>query len=244
MDREQYAIMYEVERAHWWYRAMRRNALGLMRRYLAPGRSYSVLDAGCGTGGTTIDLAQFGTVTGIDRSTDALDYAWSRGLRRLVQASVEELPFADATFDAWTCFDVLYHRAVAQEQRSIEEARRVLKPGGLAFFREPAFDWLRGAHDVGIHTERRFTLGPFANEIEAAGFYVEHATYGNSLLFPLAVLKRVLDRWLPGSPADLSIPPGPINAIFEAAVALEGPLLSRTRLPLGLSVIVVARKPV
>lgn len=253
MDREQYAIMFEVERSHWWYRAMRRNALALMRRYLAPGRTYSLLDAGCGTGGTTIDLAQFGTVTGIDRSTDAVAYSRSRGLKRLAQASVEQLPFPDATFDAWTCFDVLYHRSVTEGRCSIEEAKRVLRPGGLAFFREPAFDWLRGAHDVGIHTERRFTLGPFVAEIEEAGLHVEHATYGNCLLFPLAVLKRSLDRFLPGSPADLSVPPEPLNAALEAVLSLEGLLLGtpdrpqgagpRIRLPFGLSVIVVARKP-
>jgi SAM-dependent methyltransferase len=241
MDREQYTIMFEVERSHWWYRSMRRNALALLRRYLAPGRRYQLLDAGCGTGGTTIDLQQFGSVTGVDMSTDALGYASSRGLDRLVRGSIEALPFSDATFDAWTCFDVQYHRAVAEERRAMEEARRVLKPGGLAFFREPAFNWLRGAHDVGIHTARRFTLDAFTDEIKKAGFHIEHATYGNMLLFPLALLKRSVDRFLPGSPTDLSVPPAPLNAAFEALVSLEGPLLGQTRLPLGLSVIVVAR---
>src|SRR5436853_254500 len=82
MDKEQYEIMFEVERTHWWYRGMRRNTKALLRRYLAPGRSYMVLDAGCGTGGTTIDLAEFGTVTGVDYSTDALDFAVTRGRLR------------------------------------------------------------------------------------------------------------------------------------------------------------------
>lgn len=233
--------MYQVERSHWWYRGMRRNALALMGHYLAPGRRYSILDAGCGTGGTTIDLAQFGTVTGVDMSADALGYASSRELRRLVRGSVESLPFADHSFDAWTCFDVLYHRSVGEERLSMREARRVLRPGGLAFFREPAFDWLRGSHDIGIHTERRFTLDPFVTEIEEAGFHIEHATYGNAILFPLAVLKRTLDSVLPAAPADLSVPPGPINALFEKVVSLEQGLLHRVRLPFGLSVIVVAR---
>ena len=241
MDREQYAIMYQVERTHWWYRAMRRNALHLMRRFLAPGRSYRLLDAGCGTGGTTIDLQQFGNVTGIDMSADALGYSTSRGLKHLVQGSIEQLPFADGTFDAWTCFDVQYHRAVNEEQRSMREAHRVLRRGGLGFFREPAFDWLRGAHDVGIHTARRFTLNSFVAEIEESGFHIEHATYGNVLLFPLALLKRSADRFLPGAPADLSVPPAPLNAALEKLVALEGPLIGQTRLPLGLSVIVVGR---
>src|SRR5262249_44891724 len=36
MDKEQYEIMYEVERTHWWYQGMRRNTKALLRRYLAP----------------------------------------------------------------------------------------------------------------------------------------------------------------------------------------------------------------
>lgn len=241
MDREQYAIMYEVERAHWWYRGMRRNALALLRQYLAPGRSYALLDAGCGTGGTTLDLLGFGTVTGVDMSPDALRYSARRGIRRLTRASVESLPFREGSFDALTCFDVLYHRAVGEIPQTLAEARRVLRSDGLALFREPAFDWLRGAHDVGIHTERRFTLDQLTGLIERAEFEIEHATYGNMLLFPLALAKRTLDRFIPSAPADLSVPPAPLNVVLEAMLALEGVLLGRTRLPFGLSVIVVAR---
>src|SRR5262245_12182683 len=145
MDREQYEIMYQVEQAHWWYRGMRRNTRALLRRFLAPGRTYDVLDAGCGTGGTTEDLLEFGCVTGVDFSTEALGYATSRGLHRLVQGSVEQLPFPAATFDVVTSFGVIYHRAVVDERRALAEFRRVLRPGGFALVRLPAFDWLRGA---------------------------------------------------------------------------------------------------
>lgn len=241
MDSEQYRVMYQVERAHWWYRGMRRTMQALLRRYLAPGRAYRVLDAGCGTGGTTIDLADLGSVTGLDFSAEALQYAASRGLTRLVRGSIERLPFPDAAFDVWTSLDVLYHRAVQDEEAALKEGRRVLRPGGLAFFREPAFDWLRGAHDIGIHTERRFTVAGLSREVEAAGFNIEHATYANALLFPLALLKRSLDRLLPAAPADLSVPPGPINSLLEAVVSLEAAIVSRATLPVGLSVLVVAR---
>ncbi|HEY3116863.1 MAG TPA: class I SAM-dependent methyltransferase [Chloroflexota bacterium] len=241
MDAEQYQIMFEVERAHWWYRGIRRTMRALFRRYLAPGRAYRVLDAGCGTGGTTIDLADLGEVTGLDFSAEALTYAQTRGLSRLVRGSIEQLPFPDATVDVWTSFDVLYHRAVQDENVAFAEARRVLKPGGIAFFREPAFDWLRGAHDIGIHTERRFTVDELAGEAAAAGFRIEHATYANALLFPLALLKRSIDRFLPAAPADLSIPPAPLNLLMEAVLSLEAPLVGRSRLPVGLSVLVAAR---
>ena len=241
MDKEQYEIMYQVERTHWWYQGMRRNTKALLRRYLAPGRSYMVLDAGCGTGGTTIDLAELGTVTGVDYSTDALDFARTRGLTRLIRASIEALPFPDNTFDLVTCFDVLYHRNVSDERNALVEFRRVLRPGGIALVRDPAFDWLRGAHDVGIHTERRFTTKQMAGRFREAGFDVVYATYGNVALFPLALAKRAVDRFVP-SPADLDVPPKPINALFEAALSLEAPLAGRVPLPVGLSAVVLGRK--
>lgn len=241
MDREQYRVMYQVEGVHWWYRGMRRNTRALLRRYLAPGRTYTILDAGCGTGGTTTYLSSFGAVTGMDFSPDALGYALERGLRRLVRGSVERLPFGDHTFDVVTSFDVLYHRAVADERLALSEFHRVLRPGGIAFVRDPAFNWLRGAHDVGIHTERRFTVGQLVRRMQDAGFDVAYAGYGNMLLFPLALAKRWLDRFLPSAPADLSVPPEPLNEAFEAVLSLEGRLAARIPLPVGLSAVAVGR---
>ncbi|MPZ16111.1 MAG: methyltransferase domain-containing protein [Chloroflexi bacterium] len=241
MDREQYAIMYEVEQKHWWYRGMRRNACALLRRYLSPGRTYAILDAGCGTGGTTLDLREFGAVTGIDISVDALSFASSRCVERLVHGSIEQLPFSNGAFDVVTSFDVLYHRAVGDERRALVEFRRVLRPGGFALVRDPAFDWLRGAHDVGIHTVRRFTVGGLADRMREVGFEIVHASYANMLLFPLAVAKRSAERFLTSSPADLTVPPKPVNVAFEAALSLEGPLGRWMRLPVGLSAVVLGR---
>lgn len=241
MDREQYEIMYRVEQTHWWYRGMRKNTQALLRRFLTPGRCYEVLDAGCGTGGTTQDLDEFGRVTGVDFSTEALGFAASRGLRGLVRGSVEQLPFPNACFDIVTSFDVIYHRAVEDERVALAEFRRVLRPGGYALIRNPAFDWLRGAHDVVIHTQRRFTVGQLSRRMRDVGFQIAYASYANSLLFPLALAKRALDRYLPASPTDLSVPPKPVNALFEAALTLEAPIAHRYGLPIGLSTVVLGR---
>ena len=241
MDREQYQIMYEVESVHWWYRGMRHQNREMLRQYLAPGLSYEILDAGCGTGGSTEDLARFGRVTGIDFSWDALDYASSRALPRLVRGSIEQLPFAARSFDVVTSFDVIYHRGVVDERQALAEFHRVLRPGGIALVRSPAFDWLRGTHDVGIHTERRFTTGQLAGYMSEVGFEVLNATYTNALLFPLALAKRTVEHFLPGSPSDLSVPPAPLNRLMELALNLEAPVARTVGLPVGLSVVVLGR---
>ena len=241
MDVEQYRIMFDAETVHWWYRGMRRNACALLERYLASGRSYEILDAGAGTGGTTIALERYGRVTGLDYSMAALPFAASRGLRRLVRGSVECLPFPDETFDVLTSFDVIYHRAVVNHLAALSEFRRVLRPGGIALVRVPAFDWLRGAHDTAVHTERRFTVGQLSMDMRAAGFQVIEANYHNALLFPLAIAKRVSERFLPEAPEDLSIPPAPLNAALERVLEIEGFVSRRLPLPAGLSAVVVGR---
>jgi ubiquinone/menaquinone biosynthesis C-methylase UbiE len=241
VDVEQYRIMFDVEQAHWWYRGMRRNARAILARYLAPGRAYAILDAGCGTGGTTEDLAAFGVVTGVDMSEDALTFAATRGLRRLVRGTVQQLPFPSQSFDVVTSFDVIYHRAVGDVVGALTEFHRVLRPGGIALVRVPAFDWLRGAHDVAVHTERRFTVGELRDAMTKAGFGIAYANYGNALLFPLAIAKRSLERILPYSPGDLSVPPAPLNFVLEQALVAEAPVAARVGLPAGLSAIVVGR---
>src|SRR5260370_18070921 len=144
MEREQYAIMARREEHEWWYAGMRRVALAVLERGLDGRRGLRILDAGCGTGGTTIALRRFGEVIGVDLAWAALEPARGRGLSGLARASIEGLPFGPAVFDVATSFEVVYHLGVASDLSALKEIRRVLRPGGLFLLRVPAHDWLRG----------------------------------------------------------------------------------------------------
>src|SRR6185312_15435225 len=80
------------------------------RRFAAKlSESARILDAGCGTGYGTAELALAASATGIDIALDAVEHARSRysGDRaRFVQTSCERLPFSDAAFDLLTAFEV------------------------------------------------------------------------------------------------------------------------------------------
>jgi SAM-dependent methyltransferase len=250
MEREQYAIMARREERHWWYAGMRRVALSVLERALDGQVGLRVLDAGCGTGGTTIELRRFGEVVGIDLAWEALEPARGRGLTRLARGSIERLPFRDKSFDAATSFEVVYHLGVASDQCALDELHRVLRPGGLLLLRVPAHDWLRGEHDRLVHTRHRYARGEVAAKLQAAGFSVDQLSWANSVLFPPAVAKRLLERAalrvprsaLSAEEPDLWQPPGPINALLENAVAVESALIPRrVPLPFGLSLLAVAR---
>jgi SAM-dependent methyltransferase len=63
---------------------------------------------------------------------------------RLTRADAERLPFKDGSFDAVYSFGVLHH--TPDTQASIDEIRRVLRPGGVAvislYHRHSAFYWV------------------------------------------------------------------------------------------------------
>jgi SAM-dependent methyltransferase len=245
MEREQYAIMARQEERHWWYTGMRRVALAVLDGELDGRRGLRILDAGCGTGGTTLALRRFGEVCGIDLAWEGLEPARERGLKQLARATIESLPFASASFDAVTSFEVVYHLGVGNDIRAFQEARRVLKDGGVFLLRVPAHDWLRGEHDRLVHTRHRYSPDEVRGKLETAGFHVDQLTWANTLLFPPAVAKRLLERVQSESDdaePDLWQPPGPVNNVLESAIAVESLAIPRgVPLPFGLSVLAVAR---
>jgi SAM-dependent methyltransferase len=192
----------------------------------------------------TTYLKGFGTVTGCDLSRLALDFCRRRKAARLVHASVLDLPFASASFDLITSFDVLYERAVSNDLSALQEFIRLLTPGGFLFLRLPAYDWLRGAHDEIIHTARRYTTRRIAQLLNQSGLIPVHLSYANTLLFPVAAIKRLAERLLPSREAgsDLKLETGRLNGILQRVLAAEAPWVASRGLPFGLSVIALARK--
>ncbi len=245
MEREQYAIMARQEERHWWYTGMRRVALAVLEGELQGQRGLRILDAGCGTGGTTLALRRFGEVFGVDLAWEGLEPARERGLKQLARASIERLPFASASFDVVTSFEVVYHLGVDNDIRAFQEVRRVLKAGGVFLLRVPAHDWLRGEHDRLVHTRHRYAPDEVRGKLETAGFHVDQLTWANTLLFPPAVAKRFLERVqgdTDDAEPDLWQPPGPVNSVLESAIAVESLAIPRgVPLPFGLSVLAVAR---
>jgi len=240
--------MFRREDAHWWYSGMRKAALALLRSRLARGTRLRILDAGCGTGGTTVRLQEFGQVYGVDYSREALSRAAHRGLKgELAQGSIERLPFRDGAFDLATSFEVIYHAGVADDGLAFAELRRVLRPGGLLLLRLPGHDWLRGAHDKLVFTRHRYSRAEVGAKLLRAGFTVEYSSWANTVLFPPAVAKRLLEG-LTARPADAAAepdlwqPPAALNWLLEQCLAVESLAFQRrVRLPFGLSVIALAR---
>jgi len=246
MDPQEYHLMFKVEQTHWWYLGMEKITRAILNKWICPGSNLSILDAGCGTGaGMSAYLPDYGKVTGIDISPIALEFCRKRNLTSLALASVMEIPFKPDSFDLVTSFDVLYEQAVSSDLATLTEFSRVLCPGGFILLRLPAYNWLRGQHDITIHTARRYTASQVSSLLKNSGFHLLHISYANTFLFPLAVAKRFLERIHPHIPAssDLSVNVGIFNGLFKQILSSEALLASRIGLPFGLSVIALGQKP-
>jgi SAM-dependent methyltransferase len=245
LNPEEYELMFRVERNHWWYLGMQSITESLLNRYYSATGKLNILDAGCGTGAAmTTYLPNYGRVTGIDISDLALDFCKKRGAEKLSRASVANLPIVSSSFDLVTNFDVLYESSVPEDLESIREFARVLVRGGRVLLRLPAYNWLRGRHDRVVHTARRYTVPQVRSLLKLAGLEIEHISYANTILFPLALAKRISEGLSRKKEAvsDLAFPFGPVNTLFRRILSLEAPLIAKFGLPYGLSVIAIARK--
>ena len=117
------------------------NSARYLMASLHPGQS--LLDIGCGAGSITCDLAELvapGLVIGIDTSQEALDEAANlvaeRGLSNveLRLGDGHDLDFGDGRFDVVHAHQVLQH--VPHPVRTLEEMRRVCRPGGKVAARD------------------------------------------------------------------------------------------------------------
>lgn len=243
MNADEYRRMAEMEGIQWWYVGMRRIARSLLTPLLPEGHSpRRILDAGCGTGWNLQDLSTFGETHGIDLSPLAVATTRERG-GRVSQGDLHGLPYADASFDVVTSFDVIYHAWVKDDAHAVRELTRVLRPGGLILLKCPALRILWGAHDEAVHSKHRYTRGEMEGLLRNAGLTVVRSTYANTLLFPVLLTRRFLDRMLGRHGSDVELLPPVLERTFGALLAIEAWLVRGVALPIGASVFAVARKP-
>ena len=120
------------------------------------GPTARILDAGCGTGGSTVALALSplapSITVGFDASPEAVDAARLRGQGYgLVDSGADEgglrfvhveagsrLPFADGAFDLVVCVSVLEFISTPEARRAFAaELLRVVRPGGHVYLATP-----------------------------------------------------------------------------------------------------------
>ena len=243
MDRDYERQTHQAEDRHWWYRGRRTVLDGVIAQLGLPADA-RILDAGCGSGRFMVELAQLGTVTGVELSDTSVALARERQLGEVIAGSVLEMPFADGSFDLAVSLDVIEH--LEDDLAALRELRRTVAPGGALLITVPAYQWLWSGHDEINHHHRRYTRRSLQLVAEQAGWSQVRTTYFNSLLLPAALVLRVLDRVnrakTTETSLDLWVPPEPLNWLLERPLTLEAAMIARGgRIPAGLSLLAVFR---
>jgi 2-polyprenyl-3-methyl-5-hydroxy-6-metoxy-1,4-benzoquinol methylase len=204
--------------------AAERGILDALAHYA--GSAGRLLDVGCFQGRFLHAAARSGwQATGTEIARDAADYARkNRGLDVRL-GPLEEIRFADGSFDAVVLLDVIEH--VPDPRRTMEEVRRVLRPGGIAYLWTPNFDcitrriarghWGAVVFPWHLHYFNAHTLGRLAT---VAGFAPVSAASRNWLLDfrdRYAALKK-------GS--TLGNPPRAVRRVRRALDAASAPIFS------------------
>jgi SAM-dependent methyltransferase len=215
--------------------------LGALIESVGPPPQARILDAGCGSGRNMVELARYGEVSGVEISPMSAELAGERGVGEVHTGSVLDLPFSDETFDLATCLDVIEH--LDDDVAALGELRRVVRPGGSLIVTVPAYNWLWSHHDTLNHHRRRYSGRMLTGAAVAAGWQPRLITHMNSLLLPVAIALRVVDRLTPRvteSSLDLWVPPAPLNWLLQQPLNLEAAVIGRGgRIPAGLSLIAV-----
>ena len=241
MESEAYARIFEIEERLWWYKGRRRICFNLLQRHLGERRDLEVLDVGCGTGYNLPLLSRFGRARGVDMSPEALDFCRRRGVTDVTLHTAGELPFSDASFDLLTAFDVIEH--IEDDRAALREFRRVLRPGGWMLIYTPALPWLYNEHDRIVHHKRRYRRAELGEKISEAGYRLEHLAYVNGLVLPLVLLARGLAGLRSGqSHQEMEIPGPVVNGLVTALCYLEEPLVRRDLVPIGMTLVALARR--
>ncbi len=244
MEQHTYGIMNDVEGKHWWFVGRRAILEEFLRQIIRNPKSKlqnpKILDVGCGTGANLEMLANFGTAEGVDVSDDALEFCKAKGLEAH-KGLAESLPFADESFDLVTALDVVEH--LDDDVAGLKEMNRVLKTGGKTLIFVPAFMWLWGVQDDISNHRIRYTREQIVERLEKAGFEIERATYANITFFMPILLGRMLMKVTGIKPeSENNVNVSALNGIFGKIFSSEKYWLNRANFPLGVSIVIVAKK--
>ena len=240
MEEQVYPHLYKIEKEHWWYAARLDILMHFLETRLDLTRPIRSLDVGCGTGAAMEMFSRRFQAFGLDPSPQAIAFCRQRGLSNLFLGELTGYP-AGGHFDLITFLDVLEH--VEDDRGTLVTARQLLDDRGRLLITVPAFPSLWSPLDVMLHHKRRYTPAMLRDVVRSAGFSILHLTYFNTLLFPVALVRRAASRVThTETMGDLEIPGKVLNAVLRNIFELEKPLLPKVSFPFGLSLLCWAEK--
>lgn len=196
-----------------------------------------ILEVGCGIGNLTFYLQHLGNLSCIDISEHYLlhmriDYPQVRFYK--YDISDEKVKcLKEERFDTIVCINVLEH--VKDDKKALLNTFEILQSDGRLLLFVPALRFLYGSLDKNLSHFRRYEQRELKELLEAIGFRIEKISYSNLIgilgwfLNGKILKKEKLSYWQ--------------IILFDKFVPFIERLERYFKLPLGMSLLVVAKKP-
>ncbi len=234
-----------VEEGSFWFRHRNRLLTDLIARFPSLG---PLLDVGGGNGYPARVLQELRpTLVLVEPMTAGVANAMRRGVRKIVNGTLESLGLRDGVVGGVCLLDVLEH--LPDPGRALDESFRVLAPGGRLYVTVPALGFLWSDEDEYARHSCRYSAASLSRELTYCGFEIDFISYCFRILTIPVFLLRVLPYRLLGTRSQAvhpheHAPARPLALPLAAALEREARKLSRGEpLPFGTSLICAARKP-
>ena len=237
MEKTNYLAIARLQEDNWWYAARR----SLIDRILSQRGPFECgLDLGCGLGGNLELLRRHcQRWQGVEPDAEAVEYCRQQGHESVFVGDATALEADDDSFDLVTCLDVLEH---VDDDKAVDEIRRVLRPGGLLVVTVPAHRHLWNENDVYSQHLRRYSRRELVRRLE--GFDQLDVSFWNLTTYLPMLGYALMRRVVPAKPRNnLDAVPGLMNRPLSWALALENRLRGWLPTPTGTSLVALGRAP-
>lgn len=236
LDLKEAEILGEDIYGHWYYKSK----AAAITRLAGSLRGAVILDIGAGSGVFSKHLLRHSEAVEawcVDTSYSEDRDAFEAGKPVHYRRSIDKV---DATLVLLT--DVLEH--VDDDSGLLAHYVKAVPKTAKFLISVPAFQFLWSGHDVFLEHKRRYTLGEIVDVVRRGGLTVERRAYYFGLVFPIAVVYRLIDKLLRGSDAEprsqLTRHAPLVNGGLSALCRAELPLFSFNRIA-GLTAFCTAR---
>jgi len=236
--------MAELETDYWWHRGKVFLIQNLIEKYFPQNKDLKILEVGCGTGGLTKHLTNYGDVTGFDISEDAVSYCKSSGLTNIF---VQDLNVFDPkpyenTYDLVLALDVLEH--IQDDVGAMKKISVILKKDGLFFINVPAHKFLWSEHDEALEHKRRYHSLELLKKLYDSNYEVLNKSHFVFVVSPIIILYRFWGNLFGKSAypkTSYVILPKKINNFMVKILELETHVMKKISLPFGVTLNAIAR---
>jgi 2-polyprenyl-3-methyl-5-hydroxy-6-metoxy-1,4-benzoquinol methylase len=236
---------YQLEEQSYWFQHRNKCIIALIEHFRPQG---ALFDIGGGNGFVSQAVRRIGIETVlVEPDPTGSRHALERGLKPVINATLDDAGFTSGSMDAVGLFDVLEH--IEDDGAFLQQIHELVKPGGRLFITVPAYLFLWSIDDVSAGHFRRYSLKDLCQGLKQAGFQIDFATY----IFMLLPLPIIFFRTLPSrlgwrkkiqlENADIKNEYVSSSSLVETLLGLELPWLKRLiSIPIGGSCLVAASR--